>query len=140
MPRDDERNGALVLKWPGPRREARDGPDPGAVAEATEPAPAAGTESAEHDRPPAVLGAIVDEIRTVRQRQRATELVLVMFASLGPQFGAFNTMLDRMAEEADASPGAAEHPGFNEALHDVADTARTISGGDGGGQRTNKGL
>lgn len=127
MSHNDRRDGASVLKWPGPRREARDGPDPDVAAEPAESA--AEPEQAEYSRP--VLGAIVDELRTIRQRQRATELVLVMFASLGPQFRDFAVMLDRMAEEADASPSAAEHPGFNEMLHDAADAARTIGGGGG---------
>ena len=137
MPHNNGRDGASVLKWPGPRRKGRDDPglnvDPG--DESTRAAESAGpaelAEPTEHDRPPKVLSVIVDEIRTIRQRQRATELVLVMFASLGPQFRDFAAMLDRMTEEAEASPSAAEHPGFNEALHDAADTARAIGGGGG---------
>ena len=128
MPPKNGKDGASILAWPGLQPGTRDGHG------SHEPEDATPTTLTDSPPEPTVrltkttLQAIVGEIRNLRQRQRATDLVLVMFASLLPQFNGFISMLDQMVAEADRMPSAPDHLGYNEMLRDAAESAKVIRG------------
>ena len=127
MSSKDRNNGASILAWPGLQPGTRNGHG-SHEPEAATPTP--------DDPPPepavtltkTSLKAILGEITNLRQRQRATEMLVVMLASLLPQFNGFISMLDQMVAEADRMPSAADHRSYNQMLRDAAESAKVIRG------------